>query len=152
MAKLVNTNQGIITGVTHPAAGYSRLLACLARPLMVDTTFYAFTGPSGDCKWLRNIWVHVDAAAGAFVADVDVSLRFGTAKPTSYADMQSWEELMPIYRTGRLASLRTHHESKVWSFSLLRLFEDPAIRFGFSGGSVITKPLEVMAVFEISEG
>ncbi|MBA7612281.1 hypothetical protein ES703_19517 [subsurface metagenome] len=154
MAKLVNQEQRITTGIVHPSAGYSRVVSCVGYIKAPATQGFAYTQALGNWLWLRSVKVWFDPRVWSGMENVTFKILHGTSVPQSYAEITNWTNVLPLLFEGNLDV-----EFGRWEFfdplewEMNRLFEGKGLRFGIS---MQTNPtvsvLWGYASFEISEG
>ena len=154
MAKIVSTDQRIVTGVTNPISVYSRVISIVGSVAAgVGAERAVATPPVAQSVWLRNVqlWLwHSDAETltGGFFW-----VLCGSGKVPAGAGILDWENVLPIYSPAALTKWYWVGASKYFSWDMQRLFTGGAKRFGiFLQNADAISGWNCQASFEISEG
>ena len=154
MAKLVSTNQRIITGVTNPTAGYSRAfgLACKANAgIGVDD--FAYSPPMGVPFRLLFMSLWYGGSDLTNQCGGTIYITFGTGVPTHEIVATTWEIIVPFWAGTTKPAIMVQGLEAYLYWPMNRLFTGEALRFGLAIENFSdTRPFWVNVWFEISEG
>lgn len=154
MSYIVNTRQQVRVAGLHPESEYSRVVSALAvvkAPMVRDRGYTAALGNNLRLKQIRCWFVPEWTSATAWI---DFMFRWGQGTPATYADMSTWEDLMPINWLGSpTAGWRRCLFPNMLVWDMNKLFTGKAIRFGIQlEVSPEVTYVEMYTSFQISEG
>ncbi len=152
VAKLTTTNQRIITGVTNPTSGYSRVVSCSYSIPAGGGNIWSYTERTGQDLWLKGIDLWFTLQPGGELTAISFNIFTGFNEPSAFADMQTWRNLLPNYSRGQLSPWLVDSENQHYHWSMMIRLTGIGRRFGFTLIGSNTKPGYVAASFEISEG
>jgi len=154
MAKLINRNQRVLTGVKNPESGYSRVfgLACKAAA-GVGVDDLAYSPPVGSPFWLRRLSLWFGSEDPTANTGGTVYIAAGTGIPTAENLVQRWDLVVPFWAGTTKPALMVRGAQGFLTWPMNRLYTGEALRFGMvieNGYAVGT--FWVNTWFEISEG
>lgn len=153
MAKLVSTDQRIVTGVTYPKSVYSRVTGFWtgALPVLNDEGQES-TYPLGQHIWLLSVHLSFWADVIGTQCSAFWFLSTGTKKPDDAAEVLGvWEPIIPC-SSGVKPYFRWDGDAMDFSWTMSRYYEGPGRRFGLWFQNITAQRWWVQATFEISEG
>lgn len=152
MAKLANRDQRIVTGVTKPRSGYSRIVSMAQTLPQPANLQYCFTEALGQRLWLLGIDVWIFGKPASVNDSWWFIIRRGFQMPTATAQIWDWENVLPLLAPTGSWSWHGYTTPYHMHWSMHKLFEGQSQRFGAAIN--ITTPITSYfeASFEISEG
>ncbi len=152
MAKILTTNQQLITGVISPVSAYSRVVSVCAQLLVPAASKVAVTEALGGGFWLLDVRVWL-----IWLEYTDVPLVFfdviaGTSSNFKPADISGWESVLPLRYVDQLKPWVGTPEARSFEWSIRRRFVNEGVRLGISTLLLGAGKVYCYASFEISEG
>ncbi len=153
MAKLVSTDQRIVTGVTYPKSVYSRVLCvhCIV-PAGMGESVVDVTPVVGNNVYLLGVdlWAYRRAVAdwvGGFIW-----VRSGSeANPSVSEVVSQWQQIIDMSAVGKQA-IYWNGEDQHWGFRFCRLYGEAERRFAVAVQNGYAVAWDLFAAFTISEG
>lgn len=152
MAKLVSTNQRIVTGVTSPESVYSRVVSCSHYDPAPPGQDFAYTEGLSSRLWLLGVDVWLDTnihfATHVFTFSVWRLLK----EPAVILDLYNADNVLPLRSTTGWWYWHKYGPEGHFHWDMQRLYEGAGQRFGVvltGAGAVIA---QIQASFRISEG
>lgn len=152
MATILTSNQRLITGVMYPRGVYSRIISCCFSLAAGGGNFFSFTPGCGQMLWLLGVTVWITLKPGGADTAVSFNILTGFQAPASYADINTWTNILPNYYQGAVTPYLVDTEQMCLDWSLNRHFTGQGRRFGFSAVGTNSNAGYFIASFEISEG
>lgn len=154
MAKLATANQRLVTGVTNPLSGYSRVFGLSCKVLAgVGVMDFAYCPPLGKNFWLKFMSIHYCGGAVADPCGGTIYISAGTGIPVAATIVAQWEIIVPFWAgTTKPAIMVQGVDQYLW-WPMNRLYTREALRFGLCIENFSdTRVFWVDVWFEISEG
>ncbi|MBA7626701.1 hypothetical protein ES703_34156 [subsurface metagenome] len=152
MAKLITRDFGIVTGVKHPKADYSRVVSCSSALPAGGGTFYTWTESVGQNLWLYGVDVWITLDPGGAITTVTFDTFTGFNVPTSEPDIRQWRKLVPLSSGGLPAAWLSRAENNHFHWDMCLLLTGIGRRFGMGIVCDNTNPGIIAASFQIAEG
>jgi hypothetical protein len=154
VAKLTTKNQRIVTGVTYPKSGYSRVVSCVAYVDETSTHARGYTLPIGIRVWLLSVDVWFSPAGEVPGRRIETRILTGAGEPAGPGQILSWDNVLPLnFPDGPDKPWVQEGLLEHMSWNMCQLFEGKERRFGiWIKMSPMEQVLNVYASFQISEG
>ena len=153
MSKILTANQRILTGVTHPESGYSRVTGFWTGvlPAIGDEGWEA-TNVVGERVWLLEVQLRFWGDAIGVQCSGFWLLLAGTAMPKTVGELfGSWERIIPCS-----SKIKPYYqwdgESVQFTWSMRRLYTGAGRRFALWIQNKAATRWWAQATFTISEG
>ncbi len=153
MAKIVNTAQRLVTGVTNPGSVYSRVTGFWTGALpVIGDEGQESTYPLGERIWLRSVQLSFWADVIGTQCSAWWFLSTGTKKPNTAGEVLNvWDPIIPCH-SGVKPYYRWDGDKMDFSWKMNRFYEGAGRRFALWFQNITAQRWWVQATFEISEG
>jgi len=153
VAKLLNRNQRIETGVKNPTSVYSRVVSCMATPQGLAVIDYGYTIAVGQIVRLLSVRLFFLAAVPDTTNSVGFRVVTGTTEPRSAAEIYRWDSVLPLTWQGAGLDQWIHHHGRAdYCWTMNHLFVGAGRRFGLWAQCNWVGLDQIYASFQISEG
>ncbi|MBA7474430.1 hypothetical protein ES707_09782 [subsurface metagenome] len=152
MAKIITSNQQLVTGVTHPKSVYSRRVSCWATCPGGGAGNYSFTPAVGQDCWLLGVDLWGQIVLPTLTPNWLVALRTSTTLPQSIdtARVADFIGALNIWGSGGYWTSRCSDYHFHWDMCVA--YTGGTRRFGFDVINASADIGDFMASFQISEG
>ncbi|MBA7607504.1 hypothetical protein ES703_14663 [subsurface metagenome] len=151
MAKIVSTNQSIVTGVTHPKSVYSRRVGCWVTCPGGAARNYGFTPSIGENCWLLGVDLWGQIVLPTLTPHWQVALRTSTGHPKSIEQARACDfiEALNIWGSGGYWTSRCSDYHFHWDMCVA--YTGGARRFGIDVINASADIGDFQASFHITE-
>ena len=154
MVQVVNKSQQVVTAGLSPRAEYSRIVGAYAAAPGIELEGYGHTGSLGNTVRLLTIKVWFTQKLAGDADWIDFWIKYGSERKVNVKNIPDWDNVIDIIGFGGVPGrFRKYETSRMYTWSINRLFKGKSIRFGIWFEAAGAKDIiEMYATFEISEG
>ncbi|MBA7636895.1 hypothetical protein ES703_44523 [subsurface metagenome] len=152
MAKIVTRGRGIVGGVMHPKADYSRVVNCGTQISSLVAVSYTYTPRVAINTWLLGVDLWICITPGGAGPLTYFRVLSGVHRAGSFSEIEDWDNILPVFDKDIALDWRVYDDHWHGHWTMKRLFTGEGRRFGLRIHSENAGEGYAFASFEVSEG